>query len=395
LKILYFSPHPLLNLSSSTGYGRHMREMIAAMRKNGHEVQTLIMGGEKSERAIPIVKENSLKKIAKAIIPKIIWESFKDYRLIQFDNQAKQKLNTAMQDFGPDLVYERGNYLMPSGTALVSEKKVRHILEINGPYIEERVELQGKSLFTGKASRAEEEQIANTNLLVVVSSPLKEYFIKKHSIPATKILVTPNAVNFDDIVINGDKVNELRKELHLDGKTVIGFVGSIFPYHGVDILIEAFSNLKQRENTKNLSLLIIGDGETLEELKAFAIKKGLKDDVIFTGKVPHNDIYNYIELFDIAIMAKTNWYCSPIKIFEYGALQKPIIAPDTQSVRDVIVQDNDGLLVNPNAKEIATAMQEYLSNIEKRKSHGLSFYNKIKNEHVWQIVAKKIIDTCK
>ncbi len=394
MKILYFSPHPHLNLAGSTGYGRHMREIIAALKKNGHDVQTLIVGGETLSESSGETS-NGCKKILKKIIPGIIWETLVDYKLIRLDKAVSNRLLDSINKFNPDIIYERGYYLMPSGALIAKKKNIMHILEINGPYVEERIELKGKSLLTDRAAKMEKLQIENTNLLVVVSSPLKSYFTKKYSIDPAKVLVTPNAVNFDDININETRKKELKNKFNLNSKTVIGFVGSIFPYHGVDLLIEAFEILKQKGEIRNLVLLVIGDGETLKDLKLLTINKGLTDNIIFTGKVSHNEVYDYIQLFDIAIMAKTNWYCSPIKIFEYGALKKPIIAPDTQSVKDVMTNNEDGLLVKPNATEIANAINDYANNADKRIKHGISFYNKIKEKHIWQAVAKQIIDTLK
>jgi len=371
-----------------------MREMIAAFKKNGHEVKTLIVGGEKST-PLAVVKQNQIKPLVKKIIPSIIWETIKDRQLINIDIALGKKLDEIITEYKPDLIYERGYYLMPSGAAIAKTKNIKHVLEINAPYIEERIELQGNTLLKNKALQAENEQIENTTLLVVVSSPLKKYFIEKYNLNPSKILVTPNAVNFDDVSINETRTKELKNKFNLNNKTVVGFVGSIFSYHGVDILIEAFEILKQKGDIQNLVLLVIGDGEILEDLKLLTVNKGLSGNIIFTGKVSHNEVYNYIQLFDIAIMAKTNWYCSPIKIFEYGALKKPIIAPDTQSVKDVMTNDEDGLLVNSNATEIANAITDYANNADKRTKHGISFYNKIKEKHIWQAVAKQIIDTLK
>ena len=70
----------------------------------------------------------------------------------------------------------------------------------------------------------------------------------------------------------------------------------------------------------------MGDGEILSDLKLLCSNLNISDSVIFTGSVAHADVFAYIDLMEIAVMAKSNWYGSPVKIFEYGAMKKAIIS---------------------------------------------------------------------
>src|SRR5690606_16732815 len=103
-KIIYYSPHPNLNLGAYTGYGIHMREMITAMRDNGNEVVTLIAGGEvmsdlKSTR--PVAK-SKLKKI----MPPLLWETLKDLMLFRHDKRMQERLIQLVNKEKPDAIYE-------------------------------------------------------------------------------------------------------------------------------------------------------------------------------------------------------------------------------------------------------------------------------------------------
>jgi glycosyltransferase involved in cell wall biosynthesis len=88
--------------------------------------------------------------------------------------------------------------------------------------------------------------------------------------------------------------------------TVIGFVGSIFPYHGVDVLIRCFASIVQ-DSQQDLCLLIVGDGETLPALKDLAEQLKMRDQILFTGNIPHHRVMPYIQAMDICVMAKSNW----------------------------------------------------------------------------------------
>jgi len=156
MKILYYSPHPHLNLMSPSGYGTHMREMINAFKVIGHKVLPVIIGGtELNNTKMAIPKPSFIKKLLKSIIPALIWESAKDVLLIRNDMQAKKLLEQKVKAFQPDLIYERSSYLQSSGVEVANKYNIEHILEINAPYTEERIKLQGYSLFIKKAEKIE------------------------------------------------------------------------------------------------------------------------------------------------------------------------------------------------------------------------------------------------
>jgi glycosyltransferase involved in cell wall biosynthesis len=265
------------------------------------------------------------------------------------------------------------------------------VLEINAPYTQERIEMQGNTLMHQLAIRKEGKQILFTDRLIVVSSALKDYFAKKYPLQAAKIIITPNAINPDKMAIDSTFVADLKKQYNLNDCIVIGFVGSIFPYHGVDNLIIAFDEIK-KQVTKKIKLVIVGDGETLPELKQLTTKLKLNEEVIFTGNVKNNLIYNYISLMDITVMAKSNWYGSPVKIFEYGALAKAIIAPDTIPVKDVMDNMKDGILVNEQKENLVNALLLLITDEEKRQELGLHFKKKIMENHTWDKMAEKALD---
>ena len=175
------------------------------------------------------------------------------------------------------------------------------------------------------------------------------------------------------------------------GCRVIGFVGSIFPYHGVDLLIEAFAGL---DENPDLRLLIVGDGSTLPELKSLAKRLGVLNRCIFTGSVPHRRVYAFMEVMDICCMARSNSYGSPVKIFEYGLLKKPVVAPDTVPVRDVMIHGEDAILVEPNVQSILDALQELLDDHTLALKMAGSWHEKVLLNHTWDNAAKTLIEAC-
>ena len=385
MRILYYSPHPELNLSDKTGYGTHMREMIQAFEQAGHEVMPVIMGGLVRNGTGQAKKKRSslLKRILKALVPKYIWRSLKDRRLMQFDLKAESALEKKVKSFHPDLIYERAYYLQVCGVNVASRNRITHFLEVNAPYIDETFEFeQSSSYYSSLALKNEELQLNLSTKVFVVSSALKDYFVKKYKgLLSDKIIITPNCVNLDKVTVNELTKKAVIEKYNLQGKIVIGFVGSIFPYHGVDVLIKAFNEVYKKNN--KVKLMIVGDGLILEQLKSFSKTLEASDNIVFTGNVPYSEVFSFIDLMDVSVLATTEWYCSPIKLFEYGAMGKAIVAPDTQSVRDVIENGKDGLLVKSGCEFLSSALMKLIDNPALRTEIGITFKKKIENRYTW------------
>lgn len=388
MRILYYSPHPGLNLQSHAGYATHMREMIQAFRELGHEVRPLIMGGETAAEAPDAAAGPGWKSAAKRLVPPLAWESLKDLQLLRFDRFARRQLAGALAAFRPDLVYERGNYLQTSGIEAAREAGIFHALEMNSPYVEERVYMQGRSWLLGAARRRERLQSEGTRLLITVSTALEAYYREAHGLPAGKCLVTPNSIRPEEFQPDPARQEAIAGRLGLRGRTVIGFVGSIFPHHGVDLLIGALASVA--DEFPDALLLIVGDGEIRPQLEAMAAQR-LPGRVIFAGKVPHREVAQYIALMDIAAIASTKWYMSPIKIFEYGAMGKAIIAPRVGPVLDVMTPGEDGLLVEPGEAAVGEALRVLLGSPELRQRLGRSFQEKVLAHHTWRRTAERIL----
>jgi glycosyltransferase involved in cell wall biosynthesis len=391
MKILYYSPHPNLNLTDPAGYGTHMREMIQAFRDQGHEVRPLIMGGTEPRENYSPPRNGFLKKIAKKIIPTARWQTWKDDRLIDFDEEAFLRLRAEIQKFKPDLIYERANYMQVSGVRAAKKAGVMHILEMNSPYVEEKVELEGGgSKLLQEAVQREHEQLTKTAQVMVVSSALRDYFIEHHGIFRGKFTVVPNAIDPAKTMAEPQAVLNIRQRQNLVGKVVFGWVGSIQPWHGIEKMIKAFAPVHRLH--PDTRLLIVGSGETEGQLKALVQSMGLDDSVLFTGYVPHSEVFQHIAAMDICLLPNTNWYCSPIKLFEYGAMGKAIITTDHPAILDVMTPDVDGLIIDKSdEKALEEAMLKLVQDKETREKLAIGFQSKVLNHHTWKSNADRVL----
>lgn len=397
MKIIYYSPHPTHDIVSEVGYATHQREVINALKTLGHELIPVIMGGTDASNLSPLAQDDYKppiwKILVKRLIPRFLWTSFNNYKLVRHDRKAAQRLEEAIQKHQPDLIYERSEYLQDSGASLASRYKIRYILEVNAPFVEEMRSFEGYSLYQGKAHKVERYKLDKAYKVIAVSTSLADFLVRRYSCDPKKIFVQPNCINPSKIVLHPENATKLRQDLQLEGSSkVIGFVGSMFPYHGVDILIEAFASICVRHD--NLRLLIIGDGIILNDLKAQANDLGISEKVRFTGKVQHSKVFDYIAAMDICIMARSNWYGSPVKLFEYGLMNKPIIAPDTAPVRDVMEDEEDAMIVEDNAKALSQALDRLIADEPLARRMAGNFHAKVLSQYTWENAAKNIIQLC-
>ena len=391
MKILYFSPHPHINLAAPSGPGTHIREVIAGFEAQGHRVVRFIAGGEKLDSTTK--KIDFKKRPWKKLIPSVIWETLRDIQMVRLDRQIEARLTEVIEAEKPDFIYERSCYGMGAGMRAAKKLGIRYVVEMNAPYPEEKVQMQGKSLIQFLGNTHEKAQVTNAFRTIVVSSAMKNYLIRKTNVDPSKIVVLANAVNPSHIQSNPVLEKDIRSRFDLKNThTVFGFVGSIFPYHGVDIMIESFSTL-EKEND-NLRMLIVGDGEILPDLKRRVSELKLGNKIHFTGNVVHNQVYDYLKIMDITIMARSNWYGSPVKMFEYGAMKKAIIAPRVVPVLDVMQHEIDGLLIEASQAELTQSMRFMIDHPEQRNSMAMTFHEKVMREHTWNRVAQQILDAC-
>lgn len=391
LRIIYYSPHPTHDIVSEVGYSTHQRESIHAFRQLGHEVLPVVLGGtEQSAVNIHISgisKQSDKLTGIKKLLPLWIWNALKDIRLLKHDVKAGKQLEQAILAFKPDMVYERGEYLQDSGVKMAAKYRIKHVLEVNSPVVEEMAAFEGPDLLRFLGHRKERKKLKSTSHVIAVSSAMKDYLQTFYGCKPP-IHVAPNAINPDKEQIDAEAVKQIRDGFSKDTQ-IIGFVGSLFPYHGVDGLIEAFAGVIKEQ--PDVRLMIVGDGSIRERLQIKAEKELPAGLITFTGKVPHAHVMNYIKAFDVAVMPSSNWYGSPIKIFEYGLTGVPIVAPDKAPLRDVMEHRKHGLLVSDNPENLKDALLFMLLNPDAANEMGACFREKILQYHIWTAQAAGIL----
>ena len=355
--------------------GIHIEEMVAAFRKLGHEVEVVSLIGEQTN--ISNSKKSFLKKITQ-YCPGFLYELIElSYGIVGCRLLLKQ-----INIFHPDFIYERYNLFNFAGLLSSKLKKVPLVLEVNAPLAYERnqyLKLAWKRL----AHFCEKTICKHIDLLVVVSTPLKDYFVKQ-GIPENRILVTPNSADPDKFAPHAETGKKIRKKYGIPEEAiVIGFVGKLRPWHGVELLVRSMETIVKENG--NCHLLIVGYGPSEEELKKQCKYFELNNYVTFTGKIPHHKIPEYLNAFDIAVSPKATFYASPMKILEYMAAQKAVIAPEMPNILDIIEDQKTGLCFQPNNNnDLTEKLLLFIKNDTLQKKIAQNARNKILAENGWQ-----------
>jgi glycosyltransferase involved in cell wall biosynthesis len=319
-------------IASRDGQAVHMDEMIDALRAQGHEVVLAgpARGGQESEFG----SDAGLIATLKRLLPRAAYEILEAIYSIP----AFFRLYNAYARFRPDFVYERYNLFMFAGIWLKYLTGVPLLLEVNGPIFEERSQHDGLSL-QKFAAWAQGVVWRGVDYTLPVTEVLAGY-IRRYGAPDRRIHVIPNGINpvrFADGLAGED----IKAKYGLQGKLVLGFTGFIRGWNALDKVIDFIT----RDNGQhNLHLLVVGDGPARKELTQLALTQGVSDRLTITGVVGRDDVAGYIRAFDIALIPGVTEYASPLKLFEYLALGRAIIAPDMPNIREILTDGENAVL---------------------------------------------------
>ncbi len=174
--------------------------------------------------------------------------------------------------------------------------------------------------------------------------------IVARGIPASKVTVIPNAVDIDKFAVGGQADLELKRKLGLEQNRLIGFIGSFYAYEGLDVLLRAVPALSQRH--PDLRVLLVGGGPQDANLRQLAKDLGIADKVVFTGRVPHDQVQKYYDLLDVLVYPRLSMrltdLVTPLKPLEAMAQGRILAASSVGGHRELIVDGKTGVLFAPD-----------------------------------------------
>ena len=239
-----------------------------------------------------------------------------------------------------DALLER--YSLSSGTAAQAARAagLPFVLEVNAPLVEEAARYRGLGDVPTWRAR-EQALLSSADAVIAVSGGVRDHVVAT-GVSAAQVFVVHNGVDVGAFQMAVG--SPTRQPGRVDNEVVIGFAGSLKPWHGVDVLLRAFAEVPGRPR-----LLVVGEGPMRADLEALASSLDLTSAVRFVGAVPHVEMPVVLAAMNIGVApytAQDSFYFSPLKVAEYLAAGLPVVASDQGDLREVV--GDAGLLVPPD-----------------------------------------------
>lgn len=309
-----------------------------------------------------------------------------------FDDFRMYETSAALLQ-GFDLIHERYNGAVYGGLLASKKLKIPYILETNADMFEQKRSqgTQLRGLQEWKAIRHARYSYAQATRIICVSDELRDHLIEEWEVPAEKAVVLPCAA---DVHLFGKPYDtaRVRAELGVDGSPVVMWVGGFFLWHNLPFLLRGFCRVLQ--SAPDAKLVLIGDGRTKDAVEAEIRSLGIGNSVILTGRIPYERVPEYIAAADVTVSASEyfpGFGGTPLKLFEYMAAGKAIVAVRMSQAAAVIDDRVNGVLIDPGDLEgFAAAIAELIHDPQERDRLGRNARQRAVEKHSWEHYAQAL-----
>jgi glycosyltransferase involved in cell wall biosynthesis len=392
LRIAYASADFGIPVFGDKGASVHIQEMVNALVDLGHHVTIVAPNAGQVpddfraavHRVRTMVQEPAERDLFLAEQSDRV---FKERRNIAIGNAAEVELLRLHAEKPFDFIYERYSLWSAAGVRAARKLGIPLLLEVNAPLVLEQKKYR-QLVLAQEAEQIEREVFAGADLVFAVSAEVRDYALSKGANLETT-LAQANGVDLAKFNPNG-----LIADIALDKKVpVIGFSGSLKPWHGLEDLVEAFRHLKYRKIP--CQLLIIGSGPMQSWIDGYAKGANLAHLIHFTGWMPHHRIPEFIRCIDIAVAPYPNiadFYFSPLKLFEYMACGRAVVASRIGQIAEVVEHGKNGILYEPgNPAALAACLEALLIDERSRQLLATAAVNAMAGRS-WADCATRVVE---
>ncbi len=290
---------------------------------------------------------------------------------------------------GHDLVYER-NGIHKYGVAKACKRlKLPYVLYLEADEVFE-YDVMGESITGLQRWRAQEAMRYNlqaADCIICVSEPLKRHLATRWAVPTDKTVVFPNVADVQRFRPDPLASADVRASFGLGASPLVIFVGNFYEWHDVTTLLDAFAQASGA--FPDAQLLLVGDGVRRQAMMQHAADLGIEQAVHFTGLVAHSEVPRLLAAADIAVVPyppmESELWLSPLKLFEYMASGKAIIASAIGQLPDVIQDGCNGLLVEPgDVTAMASSLETLIGNEDLRRRLARQARQDAESKHSWE-----------
>jgi len=372
-------------LAEGVGGLSHIWEVSKNLERQGHKIVIFAPGCGKYKI------KNSLKII---YVPTI---NVRFFRFLSFNFLLLFYAGYYMVHHKVDILYVREMVLSLTPFMLSKIFKKPMITEINGDLLNEYASAGYPRFLLAAMRRVEMTICKASQALIFVTEGLRDIFQTRYQLSNEHIKVIPNGTDTDRFRPLDRTV--CRKHLGIDVETkVVGFVGTFVPHQGLKYLIDSSSFIM--EKSPGVIFLIVGDGPVRNDIMNMVQAMGVEEHFLFPGAVPQEETVFYINAMDVCVAPFTRSRnehigLSPLKIYDYMACGKPVVASDIKGVGDLLQEYEVGIPVTPDDPDFLARGVLLALNDQELASHCLRRSPAIiKKNFTWQITARKVAEVC-
>jgi glycosyltransferase involved in cell wall biosynthesis len=331
MKVLYHH-----RTSAQDGSAVHIDGLVGALRAQGHDVIVVAppVAAPRGAACAGFVAR------VRSRLPRFVHE------LLEFLYNVPEavRLAQAVRDHRPDVLYERSNLFTISGALLARRFGLPRIVEVNAPYFIERARHGGLAM-QGLAKWTEDYGWRTADAVIPVTQALGR-IVAESGVDPVRIRVMSNGID-SQLQQAHRGGTDARRRLGWDDRVILGFTGFVREWNGLESVVE----LLAAPGNEAMALLVVGDGPVRPQLEDLALRLGVGDRLRFTGRVGRSEVAAWVAAFDVALQPAANPYASPLKLFEYMALGRAIVAPDQPNIREVLQHERNAVLFFPGDAE--------------------------------------------
>ncbi|MGQ0723333.1 MAG: glycosyltransferase family 4 protein [Candidatus Eiseniibacteriota bacterium] len=300
------------------------------------------------------------------------------------NDDVERLIDRIAESEGVDAVYERYSLWSVAGANAAARHGVPWVVEVNAPLVDEA--LQHRALAMPSLARfLEAHLLRRASRVVCVSRAVAEH-VALCGVEPRRVRVEPNG--FDE------RLFRPRPAAAKDpARFTVAFVGSLKPWHGVEVLVDAFVALRRAD--PGWRLLVVGDGPMLESIRARLAAGAPADSFELTGAVPHQDVPVLLASADVAVAPYPDlprFYFSPLKVIEYAAMRLPVVASRVGQIEEHFADGESALLVPPGSTgALAEALLRLREDphLRRRLGEGAS---RVAAGRTWDAISSRIVD---
>lgn len=371
MKICYICTDPGIPVNGRKGCSTHVRETCYALTRLGHEVKLLCANteGDAQHEGLDIVEVAPYKSRKLGF----------DMRHILLDRRMWATLQQTIETWRPDAIYERYSLYSRAGTLASRRYGLPRLMEVNAFLTREQ---EQRIRMGWLARRVEASIIRQAPSVIVVSEPLRRE-IHELGVPFEHIVKMPMAVDLEKFNPNVSPAG-VREQYGLEGRFVIGYVGTLAGWHGIRLLYDMANELKAAGAPPFAFFIVGGTQDKLDMHRAKARQAGLENELRFIGSVAHDEVPRHLQAMDVAIVPDTTYWSSPAKLFEYQASGLPVLAPSYPAIHEVLEHGREGYIFPPlDVKQMAALALELMNKPDVRREMAQNARRRAEAEHSW------------